>query len=144
MLKALILIADDDIVIYKPAALWILSLVFAMIRMYKKGVAFISELYVLISSLRTYIYQGLAYHDLEILHKPNIHVIDLVNPRPPGGCQGFTEKLFLSSCFIPSLITGRESGQPSKRKSYLPPEKQFLITRNGKPLDLSLSLPIVH
>lgn len=25
----------------------------------------------------------------------------------------------------------RESGEPNKRKSYLPPEKQFLITRNG-------------
>lgn len=25
----------------------------------------------------------------------------------------------------------RESGEPSKRKPYLPPEKQYLITRNG-------------
>nr|POE68767.1 cysteine-rich receptor-like protein kinase 3 [Quercus suber] len=29
----------------------------------------------------------------------------------------------------PSLIQ-RESGEPNKRKSYMPPEKQFLITRN--------------
>jgi len=39
---------------------------------------------------------------------------------------------------------GRESGEPSKRKSYLPAEKQFLITRNGKGLDLWLWLPILH
>ena len=26
----------------------------------------------------------------------------------------------------------RESGDPNKRKGFLPPEKQYLITRNGK------------
>ena len=31
-----------------------------------------------------------------------------------------------------STLHNRESGEPSKRKPYLPPEKQFLITRNGK------------
>ena len=25
----------------------------------------------------------------------------------------------------------RESGDPKKRKPYLPPDKQFLVTRNG-------------
>lgn len=30
------------------------------------------------------------------------------------------------------FLVGRESGEQSKMKSYLPPEKQFLITRNGK------------
>ena len=30
------------------------------------------------------------------------------------------------------IFDDRESGEPSKRKSYLPSEKQFLITRNGK------------
>lgn len=30
----------------------------------------------------------------------------------------------------------RESGEPSKRKPYLPSEKQFLITRNGKIMEL--------
>lgn len=30
------------------------------------------------------------------------------------------------------LLLIRESGDPSKRKPYLPSDKQFLITRNGK------------
>jgi len=34
------------------------------------------------------------------------------------------------------ILDDRESGEPSKRKSYLPSEKQFLITRNGKIKDL--------
>ncbi|GFZ15174.1 autophagy 3 [Actinidia rufa] len=37
-----------------------------------------------------------------------------------------------------------ESGEPSKRKSYLPSEKQFLITRNGVQIgSCSVSLPSV-
>lgn len=32
----------------------------------------------------------------------------------------------------------RESGEPSKRKSYLPAEKQYLITRNGEDVRLSI------
>jgi hypothetical protein len=38
----------------------------------------------------------------------------------------------LGNIFIVSRYIGaREMGDPSSRKSYLPPDKQFLITRNG-------------
>lgn len=37
-----------------------------------------------------------------------------------------------------SSLNDRESGEPSKRKPYLPSEKQFLITRNGKVMDLRM------
>jgi hypothetical protein len=30
------------------------------------------------------------------------------------------------------VISNREGGDPSKRRDYLPADKQFLITRNGK------------
>ncbi|KAL8122106.1 hypothetical protein AgCh_013142 [Apium graveolens] len=36
------------------------------------------------------------------------------------------------------LLIGRKSGEPSKRKSYLPVDEQFLITRNGK---FNLNIP---
>lgn len=36
----------------------------------------------------------------------------------------------LSERFIPSYER-REGGEPSKRRDYLLPDKQFLITRNG-------------
>ncbi|KAL8116478.1 hypothetical protein AgCh_022843 [Apium graveolens] len=38
----------------------------------------------------------------------------------------------------PVLLIGRKSGEPSKRKPYLPVDKQFLITRNGK---FNLNIP---
>ncbi|KAA3458720.1 Autophagy-related 3-like protein [Gossypium australe] len=49
--------------------------------------------------------------------------------------QVFSIVLWFYGSMYDSLIqwTGvnfRESGEPSKRKSYLPPEKQYLITRN--------------
>lgn len=40
------------------------------------------------------------------------------------------ELLLSGSCFL-FYFMDRESGEPSKRKSYLPHNKQFLITRNG-------------
>ncbi|KAL8125750.1 hypothetical protein AgCh_013136 [Apium graveolens] len=36
------------------------------------------------------------------------------------------------------LLIGRKSGERSKRKSYLPVDEQFLITRNGK---FNLNIP---
>ena len=36
------------------------------------------------------------------------------------------------------VMNVRESGETSKRKSYLPPEKQYLITRNGKLITILL------
>lgn len=39
---------------------------------------------------------------------------------------------YCGNIFIVSRYIGaREMGDPSSRKSYLPPDKQFLITRNG-------------
>lgn len=42
------------------------------------------------------------------------------------------EDFYSCGCFFFFTLNDRESGEPSKRKSYLPSEKQFLITRNGK------------
>lgn len=39
-----------------------------------------------------------------------------------------------------SIFHHRESGEPSKRKPYLPTEKQFLITRNGNAIGHVFSL----
>lgn len=44
--------------------------------------------------------------------------------------SGFRKWSFF--CYAVMEISCRESGEPSKRKPYLPAEKQFLITRNGK------------
>ena len=40
--------------------------------------------------------------------------------------------------FIPIII--REAGAPDKYKDYLPKDKQYLITRNGKTFIISSSI----
>ncbi|RVW20058.1 Autophagy-related protein 3 [Vitis vinifera] len=49
---------------------------------------------------------------------------DLTSDAEIGGFK-MEKRLVFSSCHLV-----RESGEPGKRKSYLPPEKQYLITRN--------------
>lgn len=44
----------------------------------------------------------------------------------------FQPDYIIRNCCNFCAALDRESGEPSKRKSYLPLEKQFLITRNGE------------
>lgn len=50
-------------------------------------------------------------------------------------CENENIEVVFDSLVLFSILDDRESGEPSKRKSYLPSEKQFLITRNGKIMD---------
>ena len=57
--------------------------------------------------------------------------------------NGFSCFLIKKNVLVLSLChLVRESGEPGKKKSYLPPDKQYLITRNGKTIPLVLSLII--
>lgn len=53
-------------------------------------------------------------------------------------CENENIEVVFDSLVLFSILDDRESGEPSKRKSYLPSEKQFLITRNGKIMDFWL------